>query len=192
MARRILDKYTKPAPEPEPQPQPTQPSPAPGVATPAKPAEKPFESERLMLFGPPRTQKTIAMVSGIGLVFTAIVYAILSKDVKPFPLAGLIFVAIHGALLGMLLSQLILVYPDRNIIIFTLMAVVVGESIYGGVIWSKLPEFVFNRQRFQEILAIFFWAGFVGFWVGYAFYAKRQSDRKKFVQRYSSGGGPNS
>ena len=196
--RRGMEKYVVQAPQqpaqPQPpQPQPPQPQPPQGESPAPEAKEKVFESERLMLFGPPQTQKTIAILAFAGLVVAALVYGVLlrSRPEATFPWPGFIFTALHGALTGMLLGQLILVYADRIIILFTLMSIFVSETVYGAAMWSALPKFEFTRERFQEILAIFFWAGFVGFWIGFAFYAKRLRDRRRFQQRYSVGQGPN-
>jgi hypothetical protein len=186
MGRRgRLDKFRAPAPEPTPEPAAQGSQPADGQKLAAAPEEKPFESERLMLFGPPRTQKNIAVISVTGLVLMGLIYVVLAKDEKPFPVGALIFAAIHGGLLGMLMGQLILVYADRMIVLFTLMAVVVAESIYGATHWAGL-ETINHRQLFQEVLGIFFWAGFVGFWLGFIFFVKRLRDRARFQRRFTA------
>jgi hypothetical protein len=77
---------------------------------------------------------------------------------------------------------LTLVYPDRVMVLFTLLAVVVGEFIYLGAS-GKFDNFEFNRETFQAILAIFFWSGFVGFWLGFVAYARRLEARRRFQQR---------
>ncbi len=188
MARRgRLDKFRAPAPEPTPAPEAQGEQPAAEQKPAAQPQEKAFESERLMLFGPPATQKNIAVFAAMGLVFMGLFYFLLAREERPFPWPGLIFAAVHGALLGMLIGQLILVYADRIIVLFTLMAMFIAETIYGAARWSGLQKFEFNRARFQEILAILFWAGFVGFWIGFIFFVNRLRARERFKKRYSSG-----
>ncbi len=182
--RRRLDKFAAPAPTPEPEAQGEQTAAGqPSVS--AKVEEKPFESERLMLFGPPATQKNILILAIVGLVVMGLIYVVLAKDERPFPVGALIFTAIHGALLGMLMGQLMLVYADRLIVLFTLMAVVVAESIYGATRWAGLDK-VDHRQLFQEVLGIFFWAGFVGFWIGFVFFVRRLRARAKFQRRFTA------
>jgi hypothetical protein len=211
VAAHVPEPQSAPQPEPQPEQQPepqpeSQPefqlepgqvlqTPAEGQVAPAasvekEPEEKAFESERLMLFGPPGTQKNILILAIVGLLFSGIVYyaspAAKENAAKGLQAAPMIFVMIHGALTGMLLGQFILVYPDRIIILFTLMSMLVAETIFGAVTWGGTEKFVYNRSTFGIILAILFWGGFVGFWIGFAFYAKRLSDRKRFQRRISS------
>lgn len=197
--RRVFDKYAAPAPVPQAEQTPQTPAEgqgAPGASDPASASrsaeagEKAFESERLMLFGPPGTQKTILILAIAGLLVSGIVYYALApaldKAAEGLRVVPMIFVMIHGALTGMLLGQLIMVYPDRIIILFTLMTVFIAETIFGALTWGGTEKFVFNRASFGIILAILFWGGFVGFWIGFAFYAKRLRDRQRFNRRISS------
>ena len=170
--RRGLDKFAAPEPEPAPE---TQAGAEQPVA--AKVEEKPFEEERLMLFGPPATQKTILVFIIVGLLFSGLLYFLsppapqnADKGLRVVPM---IFVMVHGALLGMLLGQLFLVYADRIIVLFTLMGVVIGEAIFCAVKYNDHP-FVYHRVAMGMLLGVFFWSGFVGFWIGFI-------DRKSVV-----------
>jgi len=140
-------------------------------------------AERSVIFGTPDDRKRILIMMGVGLVLFALGYYLLAKDTGAVSIAALIFTAINGALLGMLLGQLMLVYPDRVMVVFVLMAVLLGETLY-VVASGKLEKgFTFTADVLRDMTAIFFWAGFLGFWFGYIMFARRQIKRRRFQQR---------
>jgi len=166
-----------------------------GAATP--PAEEPpppqepapheqKPSEISVIFGNRETQKTIGIIAGVAFVSIALIYFLLFKNDPDFRILALLFAALHGGLGGMLIGQLILVYPDRVMVLFTLMGVVVGESIFLAASGVIDKGFVFDLDTFHGLVAVFFWAGFVGFWLGFVAYARRVSARKRFQQRFQS------
>jgi len=145
--------------------------------------ERPAESaERNVLFGTRENRKTIAILAAVGFVLAAILHSLVARSERGFSVVAMLFSALHGGLIGMLFGQLILVYPDRVMVIFTLMGVLLGEFIYLAAS-GKFDTFEFNRETFQAILAIFFWSGFVGFWFGFVAYARRQEARRRFHER---------
>ncbi len=135
-----------------------------------------------VIFGTPEDRKTIIILSVVGFFVIGLVYCFVARHERPFPLIALLFTALHGALMGMLLGQLILVYPDRVVVICTLLAILVAELAY-VVGASQSKPFEFNREALQAMTALFFWAGFVGFWVGFAMYARREGARQRFQKR---------
>lgn len=154
----------------------------PAVETPAalavgQPARK------HVIFGTPEDRKTIIILMIVGFLTVGLVYYFVAKDERPFPVIALLFTALHGALMGMLLGQLILVYPDRVVIIFTLLAILIAELAF-VVGTSQSKPFRFNREALQAMTALFFWAGFVGFWIGYAMYARREGARQRYQRRF--------
>ena len=135
-----------------------------------------------VIFGTPEDRKTIIILMVIGFFVVGLVYSFVARNERPFPIIALLFTALHGALMGMLLGQLILVYPDRVVIICTLLAILIAELAY-VVGTSQSKPFEFNRDAFQAMTALFFWAGFVGFWIGFAMYARREGTRVRFQKR---------
>lgn len=139
--------------------------------------------EKSVLFGTPEDRKTIIILACLGFVIAGLAYWLIAREEGSVPIPGIIFSAVNGGLLGMLLGQLILVYPDRVVVIFTLLGAFLAELIYlAGS--GKLENFVFNSNTFLALLAIFFWAGWVGFWIGFVMYAKRERRRQRFQQRF--------
>jgi hypothetical protein len=164
-----MNKYFK-SEEPEPEPSPQA-------------ASKPRPAERGVVFGTPEDRKKIAISAAVGFAIMALVFLVISKDERPFPAVPMILVAIHGGLLGMLFAQLALVFPDRVIVICTLFGGVMAEVIYFFAS-GKYQKFDFDRPTFQEIVLLFFWGAFIGFWVGFVNYAKRRKAYQRFQQRY--------
>jgi len=153
----------------------------PGVGGEAEePQQQP--AEKSVLFGTPSDRKTIAIVAGVGFVVMGLFHYLVGRASGGTSIAAILFTALHGALLGMLLGQLILVYPDRVVIIFTLLVGLVGELVY-VVGTGRTAHFELNAQTVQAITAIFFWGGFVGFWIGFLMYTKHQKARMRFQQR---------
>jgi hypothetical protein len=185
--RRGISKF---APTPEtPQPQAQAGTTGTQADLAAAPVKKEgfFESERRLLFGPVEKQKGVLILMIVGLVVAGLGY-VLSPSAKPgdaLRFGPMAFVLIHGALIGMLMGQLVLAYPDGMIVLFTLMSIVIAESIYGAWKWQN---FVFCRERLQEILGLFFWPGFAGFWFAFWMYFRRGQARKRFVQRHVGSG----
>jgi len=153
----------------------------PAVDTPAGPAVG-GPARKHVIFGTPEDRKTIIILMIVGFFVVGLLFYFLARDERPFPVIALLFTALHGALMGMLLGQLILVYPDRVVIIFTLLAVLIAELAY-VVGSSQSKPFTFNREALQAMTALFFWAGFVGFWFGFAMYARREGARQRFQRR---------
>lgn len=138
--------------------------------------------ERSVLFGTRENRKVILILSGVGLVVFALAYYLVAAK-EEFSVAAMIFTAINGALLGMLLGQLTLVYPDRAIVVCTLMGVLLGETLYVVLSVRGEDAFAFNSEVLRDMTAIFFWAGWLGFWIGFIAFAKRQARRQRFQQR---------
>ena len=137
-----------------------------------------------LLFGTRENQKTIAVIAAVCFVAVAIVDFLIAKDEQPFPFVALLFTALHGGLVGMLAGQLILVYSDLMVIICTAMAVVIGEVTWLAISGVLDTGFVLDRHQLQAIVAVFFWSGFLGFWVGFIAFAKRLSERRHFQKRF--------
>ena len=161
---------------------------APAEVPAEAPSQPPVETgpERSILFGMPDNQKSIAILAGAGFLLIGLVYFALYRSDPGFSYMALFFIALHGGLLGMLLGQLILVYPDRVMVICTLIAVLVGVVIYVMATGMLDGGYRFGRRDFQAVLAIFFWAGFIGFWLGFVAYYRRVAERRRFQRRFKS------
>jgi hypothetical protein len=156
--------------------------------TPVEPAAPPKPEEPHVLFGTKHDQKTIAIAAGIGFAFIGIIYGAmayndpkLSKGLSPY--LTCFFAALHGGMAFGLITQLALVYRDRVVVLCTILGILLGEF---GFLWGsgQMENFVLDRLTFGMIVAVFFWSGFVGFWVGFIFYAKRLQRLQRFQSRY--------
>jgi len=155
-----------------------------GTTTTVKTSPSQQAAEKSVLFGTRDNRKMIIIMSGVGVMLLGLFHYAISPEGELSP-AALIFTAIHGGLLGMLLGQLMLVYPDRVMVVFVLMAVLLCESLY-VVATGKLDHFEFNVEVLRDMTAIFFWSGWVGFWLGFIMLAKRAKRRRAFQQRFQS------
>ena len=144
------------------------------------------EEKKSVLFGSRADRKAIIVMSIVGFLVMALAYYVVAAaEGSGISIPALLFTAFHGALLGMLLGQLIFVYPDNIMIIFTLLTVVIGETAY--VFGLRRPgKPAFDIDDFLATVAVFFWAGFVGFWVGFLVYVKRVRARQRFRRRYET------
>jgi hypothetical protein len=61
------------------------------------------------------------------------------------------------------------------------MAGLVGEVFY--VVSKNVQQFSFGPDELRDMTAIFFWAGWLGFWGGFILYTKREKKRRAFLQR---------
>ncbi len=166
-------------------PDPAQAQPAPVAEKPKEPEgpkEAAFESERLMLFGKPQTQRTILKFAIGGFVAIGVLYYVIAHEEKGFHWVPLIFTAVFGGLAGMLVGQIALVFKRM---VFWICAGLLIAASEGG--WAL---FLQDRNEahstiFSGVVAIFFLAGFIGFWVGFIFYQKQLRRQERFQQRYS-------
>jgi len=162
---KVLGKYTNVPPKDRPEP----PQARTALETP----------DRNVIFGTRKNRKNIAELAAATFVFAGLVHLILAWNERPFSVMALLFSAFHGGLLGMLIGQLIWVYPDRVMIAFASIGALLGEV---GLLAAtgRFEPFRFNRDTFQAMIALAFWFGFIGFWVGFILFAKRLRERWRF------------
>ena len=153
------------------------------TATSAPAASRP-PAGKGVLFGTPDNRKVIIIMSVVGMLLFALLHFVISPEGQ-LSVAALIFTAVHGALLGMLIGQVMLVYPDRVMVVFVVMAVLLGETVYLAAT-KQFEHFEFNVERLRDMTAIFFWAGWVGFWLGFIVLVKRAKRRRLFQMRFQA------
>jgi hypothetical protein len=134
---------------------------------------------RNVIFGTRKNQKSIVELAAAGFVVAGLIHLALAWNERGFSVIALLFSAFHGALLGMLIGQLIWVYPDRVMIAFASIGAFLGE-VAGLGATGRFSPFHANRDTFQVILAVAFWFGFIGFWIGFIAFAKRLRRRWRY------------
>jgi hypothetical protein len=150
-----------------------------------EPPEARFSLEspgRSVIFGTRKDQKSIAELAAAGFVVAGLIHLALGWNERGFSVIALLFSAFHGGLLGMLIGQLIWVYPDRVMIAFASIGAFLGVVVV-LVATGRFEPFQPNRDTFQVVLALAFWFGFIGFWVGFISFAKRLEQRWRYHER---------
>ncbi len=150
--------------------------------TAAETGEEPTE-ERGVIFGTPQNRKAIIIMSIAGFVLVGLVHFFMTRNDSDFSVPAVILTAVHGGLIGMLMGQLMFVYPDGVMVVSTLIAIAAFEGLY--VFWRSgdVRGFEFDRNALTAMVGIFFWSGFVGFWGGFIFYITGHQKREHFQKR---------